>query len=45
MILRDRPAGAEPKPPSAALPKDRCRERDGKGALDASGESREGEYK
>ena len=37
MVLRDRPAGAELKPPSAALAKDCCRERDGKGVVKASG--------
>ncbi len=43
--FRSLPAGAGFKPPSAALAEDCRRERDGKGAQDASGENRGDEYK
>src|SRR5271170_2342966 len=44
LVLRDRPAGGDSKPPRAALAEDRCGERRGKRRdLIASGEVREDE--
>jgi hypothetical protein len=45
VALRRRSSGRGVKPPIAALAEDRCRERVGKGARDASGGDREGERK
>ena len=45
VALRRRSSGRGVKPPTAALAEDRCRERVGKGARDASGGDREGERK
>src|SRR3954452_19941273 len=45
VALRRRSSGRGVKPPTAALAEDRCRERVGKGAHDASGGDREGERK
>ena len=45
VALRRRSSGSGVKPPTAALAEDRCRERVGKGAHDASGGDREGERK
>jgi hypothetical protein len=45
VALRRRSSGRGVKPPTAALAEDRCRERVGKGAQDASGGDREGERK
>ena len=45
VALRRRSSGRGAKPPTAALAEDRCRERVGKGAHEASGGDREGERK
>jgi hypothetical protein len=45
VALRRRSSGRGVKLPTAALAEDRCRERVGKGAHDASGGDREGERK